>query len=73
MTSRRYALEFALKALRALRKLDRLVVEHIKAATESLREDPRPAGAKMLTGCTEFCGSGSQVTTGSCTRSTMTG
>ena len=29
---------------------DRPVVERIKAATESLREDPRPAGAKMLTG-----------------------
>jgi len=50
VTSRRYALEFAPKALRALRKLDRPVVERIKAATESLREDPRPAGAKMLTG-----------------------
>jgi mRNA interferase RelE/StbE len=34
----------------ALRKLDRPVVERIKAATESLREDPRPASAKMLTG-----------------------
>jgi mRNA interferase RelE/StbE len=42
--------EFAQKASRALRKLDRPVVEHIKTATESLREDPRPAGAKMLTG-----------------------
>jgi mRNA-degrading endonuclease RelE of RelBE toxin-antitoxin system len=73
VTSRRYALEFAPKALRALRKLDRPVVEHIKAATESLREDPRPAGAKMLTGMPESCGSGSQVTTGSCARSTMTG
>jgi mRNA-degrading endonuclease RelE of RelBE toxin-antitoxin system len=40
--SRRYALEFAPKALWALRKLDRPVVERIKAATESLREDPRP-------------------------------
>jgi mRNA interferase RelE/StbE len=50
VTSRRYALEFAPKALRELRKLDRPVVERIKAATESLREDPRPAGAKMLTG-----------------------
>jgi mRNA interferase RelE/StbE len=26
------------------------VAERIKAATESLRDDPRPAGAKMLTG-----------------------
>jgi|SRR6266702_4374489 len=72
--SRRYALEFAPKALRALRKLDRPVVERIKAATESLRDDPRPAGAKMLTGMHGINrGSGLQVTTGSCTRSTMTG
>jgi hypothetical protein len=33
-----------------LRKLDRPVVERIKAATGSLRDDPRPAGAEMLTG-----------------------
>ncbi|MGH3181974.1 MAG: type II toxin-antitoxin system RelE family toxin [Streptosporangiaceae bacterium] len=50
MTSRQYALEFAPKAVRSLRKLDRPVVERIKAATESLREAPRPAGANMLTG-----------------------
>jgi mRNA interferase RelE/StbE len=50
VTSGRYALEFAPKALRALRKLDRLVVERIRIATEALRDEPRPAGAKMLTG-----------------------
>ena len=50
VTSRRYALEFTPKALRALRKLDRPVVERIKAATDALREDPRPSGARMLTG-----------------------
>jgi mRNA interferase RelE/StbE len=50
VTSQRYALEFAPKALRALRKLDRLVVERIRTATEALRDEPRPAGAKMLTG-----------------------
>jgi len=50
VTSRRYVLEFAPRALQELRKLDRPVVERIKAATESLRDDPRPAGAKMLTG-----------------------
>ena len=50
MTSRRYALEFTPKALRALRKLDRLVIERIRIATEALRDEPRPAGAKMLTG-----------------------
>jgi mRNA interferase RelE/StbE len=50
VTSQRYALEFAPKALRALRKLDRPVVERIRIATEALRDEPRPAGAKMLTG-----------------------
>lgn len=50
MTSQRYALEFTPKALRALRKLDRVVVTRIKQATEALRDEPRPAGAKMLTG-----------------------
>jgi mRNA-degrading endonuclease RelE of RelBE toxin-antitoxin system len=37
VTSRRYALEFAPQALRALRKLDRPVAERIKAATEWVR------------------------------------
>jgi mRNA interferase RelE/StbE len=50
VTSGRYLLEFAPRAARALRKLDRSVAERIQAATESLREDPRPPGAKMLTG-----------------------
>ena len=45
----RYALTFR-PALRALRKLDRQIAERIKAATEALRDDPRPSGAKMLTG-----------------------
>jgi mRNA interferase RelE/StbE len=46
----RYALTFRPAALRALRKLDRQIAERIKAATEALRDDPRPSGAKMLTG-----------------------
>ena len=46
----RYALAFRPAALRALRKLDRLTAERIKTATEALRDDPRPPGAKMLTG-----------------------
>jgi mRNA interferase RelE/StbE len=50
VTSPRYALEFTPKALRALRKLDRLAIARIKEATEALRGEPRPAGAKMLTG-----------------------
>jgi mRNA-degrading endonuclease RelE of RelBE toxin-antitoxin system len=52
VTSGRYAPE----AVRALRKLDRPVAERLMAATESLREDPRPAGAKMLTGMHGGCG-----------------
>ena len=46
----RYALTFRPGALRVLRKLDRQIAERIKAATEALRDDPRPPGAKMLTG-----------------------
>jgi mRNA interferase RelE/StbE len=50
VTAQRYSLEFTPGALRSLRKLDRPVIERIKAATEALRDDPRPAGVKMLTG-----------------------
>jgi mRNA interferase RelE/StbE len=46
----RYGLVFRPAALRALRKLDRQIAERIKTATEALRDDPRPPGAKMLTG-----------------------
>src|SRR5215469_8233007 len=46
----RQALTFRPAALRALRKLDRQIAERIKIATEALRDDPRPSGAKMLTG-----------------------
>jgi mRNA interferase RelE/StbE len=45
-----YALEFAPKAVRSLRKLDQLSARRIKAATEELRKNPRPAGAIMLAG-----------------------
>ena len=45
-----YALAFRPAVLRALRKLDRQTAERIKTATEALRDDPRPPGAKMLTG-----------------------
>jgi mRNA interferase RelE/StbE len=46
----RYALAFRPAALRALRKFDRQTAERIKPAAEALRDDPRPSGAKMLTG-----------------------
>jgi mRNA interferase RelE/StbE len=50
VTARRYALEFAPKAIRSLGKLDRPVVERIRAAAEALCDDPRPTRARMLTG-----------------------
>ena len=50
MTAQRYALEFAPRAIRSLGKLDRPIAERIRAATEALRDDPRPSGARMLTG-----------------------
>lgn len=46
----RYTLEFAPKAVRSLRKLDQQAVRRIRAAAEALLENPRPAGAIMLTG-----------------------
>lgn len=48
--TQRYVLEFAPKAVRSLGKLDRLIAERIRAAAEALRADPRPQGARMLTG-----------------------
>jgi mRNA interferase RelE/StbE len=50
VTGQRYDLEFAPKALRSMRKLDRPTAQRIQAATEALRDDPRPKGARMLTG-----------------------
>ena len=50
MTSQRYALEFAPRALRSLRKLDRSAAARIRLAAEALRDEPRPPGARMLTG-----------------------
>ncbi len=50
MTDQRYTLEFAPKAIRSMGKLDRLIAERIRAAAESLRDEPRPPGARMLTG-----------------------
>jgi mRNA interferase RelE/StbE len=50
VTSARYALEFAPRAVRSLGKLDRQIAKRVMAAAEALREDPRPAGARMLTG-----------------------
>ena len=50
MTAQRYTLEFAPKAIRSLGKLDRPIVERIRVAAEALRDEPRPPGARMLTG-----------------------
>lgn len=46
----RYTLVFRPAALKTLRKIDRQAASRIKDATEALRDDPRPAGVKMLTG-----------------------
>lgn len=50
MTVRHYRLELAPKAIRSLGKLDRPIAERIMAAAEALRDNPRPPGARMLTG-----------------------
>jgi mRNA interferase RelE/StbE len=50
VTSARYALEFAPRAIRSLGKLDHQIAKRVKMAAEALRDDPRPAGARMLTG-----------------------
>ena len=50
LTRQRYALQFAPAAARWLRKADRETARRIRDVTEELRNDPRPPGAKMLTG-----------------------
>jgi mRNA interferase RelE/StbE len=50
VTSRRYGLELAPRAVRSLSKLDRSVAQRIRTAAEALCDDPRPVGARMLTG-----------------------
>ena len=50
MTGPRYDLSFRPAALRRLRKLDPQVVRRIKTATTDLCADPRPHGAKALSG-----------------------
>lgn len=46
----RYTLSFQPSAARSARKLPRDVAVRIKAATDALQDDPRPAGVKALTG-----------------------
>ena len=50
MTAAHYRLEFSSAAARQLRKLDRETAARIRAATEQLRDQPRPAGAAALQG-----------------------
>jgi mRNA interferase RelE/StbE len=50
VTGSRYELQFAPKAIRSLRKLDHAAARRIRETAEALRDDPRPAGALMLTG-----------------------
>jgi mRNA interferase RelE/StbE len=50
VTGAPYELRFRPAALRQLRKLDPPVARRIKAATDGLCADPRPHGARALTG-----------------------
>jgi mRNA interferase RelE/StbE len=50
VNARRYALQFRPAALRQLRKLPRDALQRIRAATEALRDEPRPEGATKLAG-----------------------
>ncbi|MBI4617220.1 MAG: type II toxin-antitoxin system RelE/ParE family toxin [Planctomycetes bacterium] len=47
---RRYRVEFAPAALRALRALPRDVQRRLRPRIDALTEDPRPAGARKLSG-----------------------
>jgi mRNA interferase RelE/StbE len=50
VTQPQYDLQFAPKAIRSLRKLDRVAARRIRETAEALRADPRPPSAVMLTG-----------------------
>ena len=50
MTAARYTLEVRPAAARVIRKLPKPVAGRIKAAADALLEDPRPPGARTLTG-----------------------
>ena len=73
VTSRRYALEFAPKALRALESLTGPWSNASRPRRIRCAKIRGPRARRCSQECTEFCGSGSQASTGSCTRSTMTG
>ena len=48
MTARRYALQCRPAATRQLRKLPKDALRRLRAATEALRDQPRPDGAVRL-------------------------
>jgi mRNA interferase RelE/StbE len=50
VTTHRYELHFRPAAVRQLRKLPKDVLGRLKAATEALRNQPRPPGAVKLAG-----------------------
>jgi mRNA interferase RelE/StbE len=50
VTARRYSVQFRPAALRQLRKLPTDALRRIQAATENLRDEPRPDGAAKLAG-----------------------
>jgi mRNA interferase RelE/StbE len=54
VTARRYSVQFRPAALRQLRKLPRDALRRIQAATETLRDEPRPEGAAKLAGTNDL-------------------
>lgn len=54
MTARRYSVQFRPAALRQLRKIPRDALRRIQAATETLRDEPRPEGAAKLAGTNDL-------------------
>jgi mRNA interferase RelE/StbE len=54
VTTRRYAVQVRPAALRQLRKLPRDALRRIQAATEALRDEPRPEGAAKLAGARDL-------------------
>lgn len=48
--SRRFAVEYDPKAVKELKKLDKLIARRIIRAIAELADDPRPRGTRPLTG-----------------------
>lgn len=52
--SRRFAVEYDPKAVKELKKLDKPIARRVARAIAELADDPRPQGARPLTGFPEL-------------------